>query len=62
MLVYENDEGRVELEYDKPSSLLRPVNDEGVRKVAAMLDQKLAALVSLAANSPAICESCPLAN
>jgi uncharacterized protein (DUF302 family) len=62
VLVYENDQGRVELEYDKPSSLFGQLNDERVRNVAAMLDRKLADLLSRAADSPALCESCTLAD
>jgi uncharacterized protein (DUF302 family) len=60
VLVYENDKGRVELEYDKPSTLFGQINDERVRNVAAMLDRKLADLLTLAADSPALCESCTL--
>jgi uncharacterized protein (DUF302 family) len=59
VLVYENDEGRVELEYDKPSSLFGQLNDERVLNVAAMLDRKLEDLVRAAADSQ-LCESCTL--
>jgi len=62
VLVYENDEGQVELEYDKPSSLFGQLNDERVKSVAAMLDRKLADLLALAADLPAVCESCTLAD
>ena len=60
VLVYENQDGSVELEYDKPSSLFGQLNLERVRNVAAMLDRKLEDLLSQAAESPSLCETCTL--
>jgi hypothetical protein len=37
------------LEYDRPSTLLRPLGDEEVTRVALELDAKLAALIQSAA-------------
>jgi len=62
VLVHENDEGQVELEYDKPSSLFGQLNDDRIKSAAAMLDRKLADVLCLAAELPAVCESCTLAH
>jgi len=48
VLVYENEEGKSCLEYDKPSSLFGQFGSPEVTAVAAMLDRKLEALVSAA--------------
>ena len=44
VLLYENNEGRACIEYDRPSSLFGQFGDERINKVAASLDQKLANL------------------
>jgi hypothetical protein len=41
VLVYENDDGRTCVEYDKPSSLFGRLGNAYVTEVAAMLDRKL---------------------
>jgi uncharacterized protein (DUF302 family) len=41
VLLYEDDEGKSCVEYDKPSSLLGQFGNAEVTKVAAMLDRKL---------------------
>jgi uncharacterized protein (DUF302 family) len=41
VLLYEDEQGRTCLEYDKPSSLFGQFNDDRIAAVAAMLDQKL---------------------
>ena len=48
VLLYENDEGKTCIEYDRPSSLFGQFADQSVDKVAASLDQKLEALASAA--------------
>jgi uncharacterized protein (DUF302 family) len=48
VLIYENEEGKTCLEYDRPSSLFGQFNDDRVAPVAAMLDRKLEALVGAA--------------
>jgi uncharacterized protein (DUF302 family) len=45
MLVYESEEGKTCLEYDKPSSLFGQFGDHRINAVAAMLDKKMEALV-----------------
>jgi uncharacterized protein (DUF302 family) len=46
VLVYEDEQGRTCLEYDKPSSLFGQFGDDRIAPTAAMLDRKLEALVS----------------
>jgi uncharacterized protein (DUF302 family) len=46
VLVYENDEGKTCVEYDKPSSLFGQFGNAEIDAVAAMLDKKLEALVA----------------
>jgi uncharacterized protein (DUF302 family) len=48
VLIYENDEGKTCVEYDRPSSLLGQFNDDQIASVASMLDRKLEALVAAA--------------
>ena len=48
VLIYENDEGKTCVEYDRPSSLLGQFNDDQIASVAGMLDRKLEALVAAA--------------
>jgi uncharacterized protein (DUF302 family) len=48
VLLYENEEGKSCLEYDKPSSLFGQFNDDRIASVAGMLDRKLEALVAAA--------------
>jgi uncharacterized protein (DUF302 family) len=48
VLIYENEEGKTCVEYDKPSSLFGQFGDEKIAPTAAMLDKKLEALVSAA--------------
>jgi uncharacterized protein (DUF302 family) len=48
VLIYENDEGKTCVEYDKPSSLFGQFNDDRIAPTAAMLDKKLEALVAAA--------------
>ncbi len=48
LLVYEDERGRTCLEYDKPSSLFGQFNDDRIAPTAAMLDNKLEALVAAA--------------
>jgi len=48
VLLYENDEGKTCVEYDKPSSLFGQFNDAGIAPVASMLDRKLEDLVTTA--------------
>jgi uncharacterized protein (DUF302 family) len=45
VLLYENEEGRTCVEYDKPSSLFGQFGDDRISATAAMLDRKLEALV-----------------
>src|SRR5450755_738277 len=49
VLIYENEEGKTCVEYDKPSSLFGQFNDA---PVAAMLDRKLEDLVAAAVEYP----------
>jgi uncharacterized protein (DUF302 family) len=46
VLVYEDEQGRTCLEYDKPSSVFGQFNDERIASVASQLDRKLEALVT----------------
>ncbi len=48
VLVYENDEGKTCVEYDKPSSLFGQFDNEQVNSTAVLLDRKLEALVAKA--------------
>ena len=48
LLIYENDEGKTCVEYDKPSSLFGQFGNERISPTAAMLDRKLEALVAAA--------------
>ena len=48
VLVYEDEEGKTCLEYDRPSSLFGQFGDERISPSAAMLDRKLEALVAAA--------------
>jgi uncharacterized protein (DUF302 family) len=44
VLLYENEEGKTCLEYDRPSSLFGQFGDDHISPTAAMLDRKLEAL------------------
>ncbi|MGA2259270.1 MAG: DUF302 domain-containing protein [Thermoguttaceae bacterium] len=48
VLLYQNDEGKTCVEYDKPSSLFGQFDQAEITATAAMLDSKLDALVSTA--------------
>lgn len=48
VLIYENDEGKTCVEYDKPSWLFGQFGNERISPTAAMLDKKLEALVAAA--------------
>jgi len=48
VLIYENDEGKTCVEYDRPSSLFGQFGNDRISPTAAMLDRKLEALVSAA--------------
>ena len=48
VLIYQNDEGKTCVEYDKPSSLFGQFGNERIGPTAAMLDNKLEALVAAA--------------
>jgi uncharacterized protein (DUF302 family) len=48
VLIYENDQGKTCVEYDRPSSLFGQFENAKVTAVAAMLDQKLEQLVAKA--------------
>jgi uncharacterized protein (DUF302 family) len=48
VLIYENDEGKTCVEYDKPSSLFGQFQNDRISPTAAMLDRKLEALVTTA--------------
>src|SRR3954454_14487829 len=48
VLIYENEEGKTCVEYDKPASLFGQFGDDRIAPTAAMLDRKLEALVSAA--------------
>ena len=46
VLIYENDEGKTCVEYDRPSSLFGQFGNDRIAPTAAMLDKKLEALVA----------------
>jgi uncharacterized protein (DUF302 family) len=46
VLIYENEEGKTCVEYDKPSSLFGQFGNERISPTAAMLDEKLDVLVA----------------
>ena len=48
VLIYENEEGKTCVEYDKPSSLFRQFGNDRISPTATMLDRKLEALVAAA--------------
>ena len=48
VLIYENDERKTCVEYDKPSSLFGQFGNERIGPTAAMLDKKLESLVATA--------------
>jgi uncharacterized protein (DUF302 family) len=48
VLLYENEEGKACLEYDRPSSLFGQFGDERISPTAALLDRKLEALAAAA--------------
>ena len=48
VLIYENEEGKTCVEYDRPSSLFGQFGNERISPTAAMLDRKLEALVAAA--------------
>ena len=48
VLIYEAEDGKTRIEYDKPSSLFGQFGDERVSRVAASLDQKLQDLATTA--------------
>ena len=46
VLLYEDEQGKTCVEYDKPSSLFGQFGNANINEVAAMLDQKLEQLVT----------------
>ena len=48
VLLYEDDQGKTCLEYDKPSSLFGQFQNDRISPTAAMLDKKLEALIAAA--------------
>ena len=48
VLIYENEDGKTCVEYDRPSSLFGQFGDDRISPTAAMLDKKLEALVASA--------------
>jgi uncharacterized protein (DUF302 family) len=48
VLLYENDEGKTCVEYDRPSSFFGQFGNDRISPTAAMLDKKLEALVAAA--------------
>ncbi|HEY1376481.1 MAG TPA: DUF302 domain-containing protein [Gemmataceae bacterium] len=48
VLVYENEQGKTCVEYDRPSSLFGQFGNDRISPTAAMLDKKLEALVATA--------------
>ena len=48
VLIYENEEGKTCVEYDRPSSLFGQFGNDRITPTAAMLDKKLEALVAAA--------------
>jgi hypothetical protein len=51
VLLYENEEGKTCVEYDRPSSLFGQFGNAEIAAVAVMLDRKLEALVAAAIGS-----------
>jgi len=51
VLIYENEEGKTCVEYDKPSSLFGQFGDSRITPTATMLDRKLETLVTKAIES-----------
>jgi uncharacterized protein (DUF302 family) len=51
VLIYENEEGKTCVEYDKPSSLFGQFGDSRITPTATMLDEKLEMLVTKAIES-----------
>ena len=49
VLIYENEDGKTCIEYDKPSSLFGQFGNAEIDAIAAMLDRKLETLVSAVA-------------
>jgi uncharacterized protein (DUF302 family) len=47
VFVYEGKDGKAYLSYDKPSSLLGPLNNQDINMTAGMLDQKLEGLAQM---------------
>src|SRR5258708_19187276 len=52
VLLYENEEGKTCVEYDKPSSLFGQFGNDRISPTALMLDKKLEALVAAAIGRP----------
>jgi uncharacterized protein (DUF302 family) len=48
VLIYEEEDGKTCLEYDRPSSLFGQFGNDRIGQTAAMLDRKLEALVAAA--------------
>lgn len=48
VFVYEGKDGKTYVSYDKPSSLLAPLNNKDINMTASMLDQKLEGLTQMA--------------
>jgi uncharacterized protein (DUF302 family) len=48
VFVYEGKDGKTYVSYDKPSSLLAPLNNKDIDMTAGMLDQKLEGLAQMA--------------
>ena len=48
VLLYEDEDGKTCVEYDRPSSLFGQFGNDRITPTAAMLDRKLEALVSAA--------------
>lgn len=48
VFVYEGKDGKTYVSYDKPSSLLAPLNNKDISMTAGMLDQKLEGLAQMA--------------
>ena len=46
--VYQGTDGHTYLSYDRPSTLVAPLHNAGVSKIAGMLDQKLQGLTQMA--------------
>src|SRR5262249_54279504 len=52
VLLYEDEEGKTSVEYDRPSSLFGQFGNANVTEVATMLDRKLEQLVAEAIQEP----------